>query len=183
MSLPQLLERLFAFVPRLIVVRPDEAGFRQTPKPWGGSWLTELESGRWYFTWPILMNYEICQTRPQVVDIRVQSALTRDGIDMAIGISIRYYIRDSMKALLNVHDYDQTIQNVALGVACEYTQQHGFDELRTNPTGLKDKLLGAVRKEADGFGLKIQDVALTDIGQTQNLRVLNNEGLVRVETI
>jgi regulator of protease activity HflC (stomatin/prohibitin superfamily) len=181
MWLNSLLERLFAIIPRIIVIRPDESGFRQVPKPWGGSWVTKLKPGNCYLVWPIFMEYEICKTQPQIVDIRVQSALTADGIDVAVGVSIRYYITDALKALLNVLEYDRSIQNVALGVACRHVQQQSFDELRKDQAALEKKLLTAVREEAEGFGLKIQSVALTDIGRTQNLRLLNDGGLVRVE--
>ena len=181
MWLNSLLERLFAIFPRIILIRLDEGGFRQAPKPWGGTWVTELKPGGWYFFWPILMENEVCSIKTQVVDIRVQSALTKDGRDVAVGLSIRYYISDPMKALLQVHDYDQSLNTIALGVACHYVQHHNFEEIQTDVDGLRAELLMAVRKESAGFGLKIQDVAVTDIGRTRNLRVLNNEGLVRIQ--
>jgi len=59
-----LLEQLTGFIPRPIQMRQDEGGFRQTPKPWsGGTWLTEMKSGRWYWLIPWIMEHEICKTK------------------------------------------------------------------------------------------------------------------------
>ncbi len=182
MWLSQLLERLFAIFPRLIVIRLDEGGFRQTPKLWGsGCWVTEMKPGGWYWLWPIVMEHEVCSIKTQVVDIRVQSALTKDGRDVAVGLSIRYYISDPMKALLQVHDYDQSLNTIALGVACNYIQHHNFEEIRADAGGLRAELLSAMRKESAGWGLRITDVALTDIGRTRNLRLLNSTALVGIQ--
>jgi len=107
-----LLEQLTGFIPRPIQMRLDEGGFRQTPKPWsGGTWLTEMKSGRWYWLVPWIMEHEICKTKTQVKDIRAQSIWTKDGRDTTVGTSIRYYISNPLKALLEVHDYDQSLQN------------------------------------------------------------------------
>jgi len=176
MWLETLLDRLTSLFPRIIVVRPDEGGFRLTPKPWSGTWMTELKPRQWYFIWPLIMEYEICRTRTQVKDIRIQSIWTKDGFDVAVGAAIRYYVKEPMKAQLEVLDYDETLQNLALGIICDYVRKHTLKELKENLEGLRDQLLAIVRKESAGWGLKIQDIAITDIGRSRNIRLLLSSG-------
>ncbi len=207
-----LLETITGFIPRPAIIRDDEAGFRQVPKPWKGwpwdywpwirwtwikkpwamkpwhprvkhenTWLTETKAGGWYWIIPWIMEYETCKTKTQVKDIRAQSVWTKDGHDVTVGTSIRYYVKNAMKALLEVHDYDQSLQNVVLGVVCDYVRQHTLDELKSSLDELKNKLLESVRNASDGWGLKIQDVAITDIGKTQNFRILLSGDLLSTQ--
>ena len=201
-----LLEWVTGFIPRPVIMRPDEGGFRQTPKPWNGwpwsywpwirwfwvrrpwrgkpwsirddessTWLTKMEPGNWYWIIPWVMENEKIRIKPQVKDIRAQSVWTKDGKDVVIGGSLRYYVRDWMKAQLEVLDYDQSLQTVALTTMCEYVRLHDLDELRRNVDELKEKILSAVKHESKGWGLQIQDFGMTDTGVTINLRHLVGE--------
>ena len=152
-------------------------------KPWKGTpwakrdnatstWVTELKPGEWYWIVPLLMEYEAIKMKTQVKDIRAQSVWTKDGYDITVGTSIRYYVQKPMKALLEVHDYDESIQNVVLGVVCDYIRLHTLQELKDRLEGLRSKLLDAVKKESAGWGLRIQTVSITDIGRARNFRLL-----------
>ena len=198
-----LLEQLTGFLPRPLITRMDEAGFRQVPKPWKGwpwthwpwirwswickpwscrpwapkdnnssTWLIKMEPGEWYWIIPWIMEYETCKTKTQIKDIRAQSVWTKDGHEVIVGTSVRYYVKDSMKAQLDVLDYDQSLQNAILGIVDDYSRKHTLEELKSNIDELREKLLKSVRDVSDGWGLKIQDITTTDTGRTQNLRVM-----------
>jgi len=198
-----LFERLTCFIPRIIILPPNEGGFRQTPKPWNAwpwtrwpwirwawvrrpwsswpwakknnstsTWVKELLPGNWYFLLPIFMEHEIIPIKVQPKDIRIQSVWTKDGKDLAIGGAIIYYVREPLKAILEVDNYDASIQIIALAVIREWVGKHTLVELRENTEELKKQLLTAVREGSAGWGLKIQSVELTDIGVTRNLRLL-----------
>lgn len=167
-----LIDTLTGFIPRPAIIRIDEGGFRQVPIPWGGTWLTEMKSGKWYWLIPWVMEHEIGKTKTQVKDIRAQSVWTKDGHDVTIGTSIRYYVKNVMKALLEVHDYDQSLQNIVLGVVCSYVREHNLEDLKSGIDELREKLLVAVKEASKGWGLQIQDVAITDVGKAQNFRIL-----------
>ena len=198
-----LLEQLTGFLPRPLIIRLDEAGFRQVPKPWKGwpwshwpwirwhwlckpwrgkpwsskdnnssTWVIKVEPGEWYWIVPWIMEYEVCKTKLQIKDIRAQSVWTKDGVDVTVGTSTRYYVRDSMKAQLEVLDYDQSLQNAILGIVCNYVRKHTLEELKLGVDVLQEELTKSVREASDGWGLKIQDISITDIGRAKNLRVL-----------
>ena len=183
MWIETLFEKLTCFFPRPIIIRPDEGGFRQTPKLWrhwplvrkdspNTTWTKELKPGNWYWLIPLLMEHLVIPIKTQPKDIRVQSARTSDGIDIAVGGAIKYYVASPIKAILEVHDYDGSLQTMALLVIQRYVRKHTLTELEENIDELETKLLDALRKEASGWGLKIQDVGITDIGKCNNLRLL-----------
>lgn len=205
-----LIDALTGFIPRPVLMRPDEGGFRQVPKPWSGwpwtywpwvrwswikrpwkmwpwapkddsksTWLTEMKPGEWYWLIPWIMEHEIVRTKTQVVDVRIQSAWTKDGVDVAIGGAIRYYVKNPMKALLEVHNYDQSLQNVSLGVILEFVRQHELKELKSDMEDLTKNLLEVVRTESKGWGLWIQNVVITDVGRTRNIRLLTNSDVLQ----
>jgi regulator of protease activity HflC (stomatin/prohibitin superfamily) len=176
-----LLETLTGFVPRPVIIRPDEGGFRQTPKLWGGTWLIEMKPHKWYWIIPWIMEYETVKTKPQVADIRIQSVWTKDGKDIAIGGAIRYYVNNYMKAQLEVLDYDKTIQTIALTKIFTFVRQHTLEELTVGIDELCDGLLKSIREDSKGWGLKIQEVQLTDIGHTINYRLLFNNSPLEAE--
>ena len=172
MWLETLFEKLTCFLPRPIIIRPDEGGFRQIPKIWGGSWVKEMIPGKWYWIVPLFMEHLVVPIKTQPKDIRVQSARTKDGINIAVGGAIKYYVTSPIKAILEVHDYDGSLQTMALIVIQRYVRQHTLTELEEKIDELEVKLLEALRKEASGWGLKIQDVGITDIGKCNNIRLL-----------
>ena len=111
---------------------------------------------------------------PQVVDLRPQSAMTSDSIDIAISGGIKYKVSDSRKALLDVQDYDKSMQTMALGIICEFISSHKFADL-SDLSELKESILSGIREEAAGMGLKIMKVYITDIGKTTNVRMMRTE--------
>ena len=168
-----LIDYVTGFIPRPVLIRPDEGGFRQIPVPWcGRTWLTELKPSRWYWSFPWFNIIEVCSTKTQAQDIRAQSVWTKDGQNLALGVSTRYHITDPVKALLNVHNYDQSLQNIILSIVCEFVGEHTVEELKAQIKLLVEKLTTATREDAKGWGLKIEKIGITDIGVTQNHRLL-----------
>lgn len=193
-----LLEQITGFLPRPLVVTPDEGGYRQFPKPWSGwpwnyvpekghrwkiwrwfmrtstgsCWVTEMLPGEWYWILPWFSEHSTCKTRTQTKDIRAQSVWTKDGHNLTLGASVRYYIQKPMKALLDVQDYDDTLQNIVLGVICEFVEDKTLDQLRGSLKDLRQQLLSVVKKETSGWGLFIQAVSITDVGEAVNHRLL-----------
>jgi len=133
-----------------------------------------MKPGEWYWLIPWIMENEVSKITTQVVDLRIQSVWTLDGHDIAIGGAIRYYIAKAMDALLKVQDYDDSLRTLGLGVIFEFVRKHTLDELRSGIEDLKADILEQVRKQSTGWGLKIQQVLLTDAGKARNIRLLGN---------
>ncbi|KKN51312.1 hypothetical protein LCGC14_0624200 [marine sediment metagenome] len=170
--LTNLLKNLRDWLPRKYFLGPDESGLRLTL----GNRVKTLMPG-WYYYWPVLQECRGIKVNPQLVDLRPQSALTRDLKDIVISGGIKYRVSDCRKAMLDVHDYDENIRTLALGIICEYVGHHNFEDL-TNLTELREAILSGVRDEAAGMGLKIMKVYITDIGRTKNIRIMGGEHTV-----
>ena len=175
--LTNLLKNLRDWLPRKYFINPDEGGIRITL----GNRVKTLVPG-WYYYWPVLQECRGINVAPQVVDLRPQSALTSDLNDLAISGGIKYKISDQYKALLNVQDYDKSIQTVALGIMCEFVSRHSFENIISDLPELRDTILDGIREEAAGMGLKIMKVYITDIGRTKNIRLMGGEHTVIEET-
>ena len=167
-----LLEYITGFIPRPVIIGPDEGGYRQVPKPWGKCWLHAVIPNRWYWHIPWFTQIATCKTPTQPKDVRAQSVWTKDGHNLAVSVSVQYYISDPMKALIEVYDYDQSLQTIVLSVVCEFIKNLELEDLKKQIGALKEELTRATREATKGWGLKIQRVGITDIGDSRNIRLL-----------
>lgn len=166
--LNQLITKIFCWIPRIWIVNPDESGIRITL----GSRYCSTPPG-WYVYWPLIQGVEKITVTPQVIDLRAQSVFTGDGRDLCFGGGIMYRVDDSVKAILEVQDYDKSLYTLALGIVTEYINQHEFKDCAIS--GIKKAILKGIREDAAGWGLKIMRMYITDFGTTRNLRVLTNQ--------
>ena len=167
--LQKFLDRILSIFPRLVVIPPDEIGVRCTPGLRKGMALSELTPG-WWLYWPLVQVLETIRVKTQIKDLRAQSIWSQDRKELTISGAIRYRVRSARKALFDVLDYDQNIQTVALGIIQEYARQHDLAELDVGK--LENEMLTGVKKASEGWGLYIEKVYITDIGRTNNIRVL-----------
>lgn len=170
--LHNLLEKLFSVFPRLCLVETDESGVRVTL----GTRATGLLSG-WYIYWPLIQSFTTIKIKTQVKDLRPQSVWTLDRKELAISGAVRYSVRDAKKAVLECYDYDDNVVVLALGIIQRHIAQRTLDSL--DVPGLEDEMLRGLREACAGWGLKIEQVYITDIGRTRNLRLLL-QGIERI---
>ena len=166
--LRDLLEKLLSFVPRIQILEPWQSGLRITC----GRSIREIGPGIWFY-WPLIQSTWWAYTAPQVVDLKNQSCRTLDGYDIIISGAIQYKVVNARKNFLNVHDADKSLTTLALGVLCEYFSQKTFKEC-CEISKTKKELRKEISDAANGWGLKIDEVFVTDIGKTRNLRLLTD---------
>jgi regulator of protease activity HflC (stomatin/prohibitin superfamily) len=170
--LSELLRSLRDWFPRKCFISPDEGGVRITL----GKVVRLLEPG-WYLYWPPLQECRVIKIAPQIVDLRAQSSLTRDRVNLAISGGVKYRVSDCRKALLNVLDYDKTIQTLALGIIAEYINLRDFSELG-DLIKIREAILAGIKEEARGMGLYIMRIYITDIGTAKNIRILGSSNYI-----
>jgi len=178
----QLINKLTCFIPRPWFVDPDEAGVRITAKwPFCGVWIRDLPAGLYWYV-PLFQHCESIKIKVQVKDLRCQSVWTKDGYELAISGTVRYRVRNAREAILEVFDYDENIQNTALRIILRFITQRDLNDLKGGFDDLESEILSGLRESSRGWGLKIEDVGLTDIGKTMNVRLLTNESLMTFKT-
>lgn len=170
--LREIFERLLSIFPRIELITPNKLGIRTT----FGKFVKILTSG-WYIYWPLIQTVEWAIVKPQVVDLRAQSVGTKDNKSVVVSGAIQYSIRDIRKSLLEVQDYDKSLETLALGIILEFVKTKTLDEC-VDINSLKQEILKGIREAAHGWGLKIEKVYITDLDKTRNIRLLTNPTVV-----
>ena len=170
----QLFEKITSFIPRIRLINPDEGGVRITL----GSKVKVLRAG-WYIYWPLIQVICAIAIMPQIIDVRCQSVLTADGVNMCAGGAIKYRVKDAGAAILKVQDYDETLQALSLGIISRYINSRSYDDCK-DVVDIEIAVQKGVKEEARGWGLDIQSVFITDLGKARNLRLLIDKGILPV---
>ena len=114
-----ILTRLFDFLlnmPPFGIVYPDEGGIFLR----GGKYKRTLSAG-FYWKWPFYDRIRKTNIKDQVINLPNQSITTIDRKILALSGTVRYEIEDAKKAILDVLDYDSSLQNLAMSLIAEYT--------------------------------------------------------------
>ncbi len=166
--LDRIFETIRKLIPVIFLLSPDEAGVRVTL----GTRVKVLGPG-FYFHWGIIQQILYTTVTTQVKDIRSQSVLSGDGREMTVSGAIKYKVSDIRKAMLEIQDYDRSLEALSLGVLLETVSSLSEEELRD--TGyLGDLVLKKIREEASGWGLRLQKMYITDLGRVRNIRLLTD---------
>lgn len=163
------IDRLFCFIPRPWIVEPDESGIRIT---WGNR-VKDCPPG-WYLWWPLFQVVQKIVVVPQVVDLRSQSIKTKDNHSIIVSAAIQYKVVEVRKTLLNVYDYDKSIQTLALGVIAEYVKNRTLEECQ-DFAAIREEIRKSVVDTMGNWGLKIQNIYITDLDEAKTIRVLTND--------
>jgi regulator of protease activity HflC (stomatin/prohibitin superfamily) len=164
--LRELIERVTSILPRIRIISAYESGVMFTL----GRYVKALRPG-WYIQWPWFQEFEYMDVQSQPVDLRCQSAYTKDGVDVVVGGGVQYRITDIVKAVCNITDVDDSLGKVALGTILKYVNKRDFKDCH-NVEDLEYEILKGLRKDAAGWGVKIERVFITDFGKTINLRMI-----------
>ena len=173
----QVIELMFCWVPRPYYVNPDEQGVRITL----GKRVKEISSG-YYCYWPLIHQFiKIC-VATQGVKFAIQSVTTKDDVDIAIRGAITYKISNAAKAIFETSDFDETLEAIGCGVIESFVAGKTYEELRDREA-LKEEIKKGLRKEAEGWGIRLMRVYIPDIGRVRNIRVMSDtiETVVPVE--
>jgi regulator of protease activity HflC (stomatin/prohibitin superfamily) len=166
--LQQIFEKVLSLIPEIILITPIEMAARITC----GKHYKIIGPG-WYVAWPILQSIIAMEVITQVVDLPAQVARTNDGFEVIVSGALRYRINDVEKALFKVQDVDKALSTLALGVILEYVQAHSLAECN-HIEGVKVELRKRLTEAARGWGVRIEQVYLTDIGKVKGFRLFGD---------
>jgi len=166
--LQTLIERLTCFIPRPTIMTIYEAGLRFT----FGKRIKTVTNG-WFWYVPLFQRIQWMDIQTQVVDLRSQSVRTSNGQSVIVSGAIQYSVKDVRKAILNVQNVDTALEKLALGVILEFVNNKTLSECH-DIEALKREILRGIKEAAQGWGLKIERVYITDLDKTFNLRLLTN---------
>lgn len=160
-----LIDMIIAWIPRIQLINPDESGVRIT----GGKRYRAKGPG-WYIWWPLIQECKKITITPQVVDLREQSLTTLDGEKRAISGAVEYDIRDAVKAILKVQDYDKNLPTLCLGKITDYVEAHPASECRASL--IKTELKKEIREHVNKWGIRILNIFITDNVAADTKRIM-----------
>lgn len=168
MSLWSALAQFLLKVPPFRVIWPDQQGI------WlrGGKYLRTVTGG-FYWKWPIYDEIPFIRVKEQVINLPNQSVSSKDGTIYAASGAIKYEVRDGRRALLEVVDYDTSLQNLAMGVIGEYICGSRSEECR--PVDICREVQDALEVDAEKWGLEILDFWLTDFAEHKVYRIMSHD--------
>ena len=120
MDLIKHLEKAVRILPRFMAVFPYERGVFLRM----GKCKRTLEPGL-YFCMPIIDEIQKLDVTPQVINLPNQSITTKEGKTLAVSGAVEYSICDPQKALLEVQNFDASLQNLSMGIIGQYINNLG----------------------------------------------------------
>lgn len=172
--LNRLFDKLFMLWPMVVIIEPTQ----RAAKLFCGKWYKIIGPGA-YIIWPILQNVIRMEVITQVVDLPAQTVWTKDQHELVVSGSLRYHIVDVEKSLFAVQDVDKALSTLAMCVILEYINKRPMSECG-DLSEIKKELRSGVAEAASGWGVKIENVQLTDMGRVRSLRLFSDTGKVGI---
>ena len=105
-----------------------------------------------------------------LIDVEMQDVTTKDGKPLTINMSIEYTVKDVKKALLNVLDYDDNLQEIAGDSMREAVGRS--DKAGIDIDDVADEVLGYITKDAKQYGVKVIRVLMPTVTYAKPIRLI-----------
>ena len=123
-----------------------------------------------HWKWPLAETDITEPVKPRVASYKGRSLMTKDGKNVVVGLTMTYRVADIRTALLEVHDVDNCLDDIAHLVGSRTIQQFNYVDLTSE---LFDKeLLSNARERAAGYGIEIVDIGLSEIALARTIRLV-----------
>jgi len=155
------LETILKFIEHFYffrVIEADEMGVHMI----FGRWVRVLSPGI-RFRFPCVDRMRTTNIKEQIINLPNQSVGEK-----AFSLTIRYDIEDVQKALLNVQDYDSSLQNLAMEIASNYMSKN----TECSCLQLQSNIYDELTTEAEEWGINIINVGITDFAKHRVLRLM-----------
>lgn len=120
--------------------------------------------------WPFLETELTEPVKPRVISFKSRSLMTKDGKNVVVGLTMTMRIVDIRKALLEVHDADNCIDDIGNLVAARTIQQFNYVDLTSEL--FDSELLYNSRERGLEFGIDIIDIGLNEIAISRTIRLV-----------
>lgn len=144
-------------------IEPWESGLRTT----FGRWPRVLKPGiRWSL--PFVHTILSEPITEQITVCEVQSLSLTGGASYLVTLQLRYRVVDMLALQMLVHDYEDTLTNLAQGEAAHYMATCGSSALTAE--ALADAVLGEIEEVAAMWGLELFEVTCQDFATHKVMR-------------
>lgn len=162
-------EKATRIFPRFNSVFPNEGGVFLRM----GRYKRTLEPGL-YFCLPIIDEVQKLDVTPQVINLPNQSITTKDSRTLAVSGAVEYSIYDPKKALLQVQNFDASLQNLSMGIIANYVKQRSYQDC-IKIDGLEQEVIDRIKDRAGDWGLKVTKFWITDLAEHRVYRLMTQD--------
>ena len=169
MDIMKHLEKASKLFPRFATVFPYERGVFLRM----GKYKKTLKPGL-YFCFPVIDEVQKLDVTPQVINLPNQSVTTKDDKILAVSGAVEYSIHDVRKALLEVQNFDASLQNLSMGVIGNYAKQRTYGDC-IKLDGFEQEVIEGIRNRASEWGLKVTRFWITDLAKHHVYRLMTQD--------
>jgi regulator of protease activity HflC (stomatin/prohibitin superfamily) len=140
-----------------------------------GDKIEVLVPGKLYWWWPATMSVQTLPIKRQTLSFN-QRLTTKDEITISCNTVIVYEVEDVVKAIVETHDFEDTIVEVSQKLTVKPIMSREFAAIREDmaeSNEMRNELTRAARSLLGEYGVRVLDAYVSDFTET---RVFSHEG-------
>ena len=151
------------------LVMPWQRAVRSCFVPFGGVRVTVLDPGI-VRAIPWFDDVQIRDVQEDTDNLLTQSVTTKDGVAVSFSANFAYQIEDVRAMVFNVREFASSLRDVGMMHLADRVRDLTWAELRDGQRDLEKSLRGTLTTRAQGWGVKITRVGLTDLVKARQFR-------------
>lgn len=109
-------------------------------------------------------------TREQILDVKPQNVITKDGVYLEIDAVVYWRIRDIEKSFYAIDDLQQGLSNLATTTLREIVAQNTLNDTNMSRTDMNNAILGELNSIAKDWGVEIIRLDIQSINPPESVR-------------
>ena len=141
-----------------------------------GRLLRELGPGTFGF-WAMVSapRVDVLETRRQALEVLGQDILTQDKVTVRVNISAVYEVVDAASARAGVKDVSEYLYRTLQIAVRQSLGKRTLEEVLAEKTNIDQAVSDEVRREMEGYGVRVSAIALKDIILPGEMREILNQ--------
>ena len=172
----EIFKFLTSFFPHLIIVQKNEGGVKFVR----GKHVKKLNPGLRFY-WPLVTSQEVVPVMRQVLNLTPQTLLTKCNTTVIASAVIIYRVSDVEAYLVENHDADEAIAEVAVAALRDAIVEETLESLQANRRKVIDNRLTRQAVAAlQPFGVEIEAVKLTSFAPAKTYSIIGGAATMPV---
>ncbi|HEY2015327.1 MAG TPA: slipin family protein [Bryobacteraceae bacterium] len=141
-----------------------------------GRFARELPAGTYGF-WTVIATprIEVVEMRRQAVDLSGQEILTKDKVTLRVNVSAVYEVVDALTARSGLKDVNEHLYRMLQIAVRQTLGKRTLEEVLAEKADIDETVSAEVRREMEGYGVRVGAIALKDIILPGDIRDILNQ--------
>ncbi|MBQ8147116.1 MAG: slipin family protein [Clostridia bacterium] len=133
-----------------------------------------LDGGIYYFWSKRETEVRLVDTRAIVINVTGQEILTQDKVSVRVNLVICIRIKDYVKVITELNDYEEHIRICAQLAVREYVNKYKLDEILENKEKISQHVYEKLKEKEKEFYVEVNEAAVRDIILPGEIRSIMN---------